>query len=154
MKRGLIFAVLALVGATAASAQEYRAGDIVVTEPWARATTARMPNAAAYMTVSTCGAEPDRLISLSTTVAEMAHLHTSYVESEITKMAPVEAIEIVPGEPTALEPGGLHVMLMGMKGALAVGSVFPMTLTFERAGTIEVQVTVHGPGAMQHRPGG
>ena len=64
------------------------------------------------------------------------------------RMHPVEIIEITPDAPTTLQPGGMHVMLMGLEAALVQGTTFPMTLTFERAGDIDIQVNVQGPGAM------
>jgi copper(I)-binding protein len=73
-------------------------------------------------------------------------------------MRPVEAIEVTPGAPIVLQPGGLHVMLIGLKAPLKEGERFPLTLTFERAGTIEVEVVVEklgamGPDHMDHQTG-
>ncbi len=61
------------------------------------------------------------------------------------KMRPVEAIEIAPGEPAVLQPGGLHIMLMGLAAPLETGKPFPMTLVFENAGSVDVEIQVTDP---------
>ena len=63
-------------------------------------------------------------------------------------MRSVEALDVVPGMPTVLKPGGLHVMLMRLKAPIEKGQNFPLTLTFEGAGTVNVRVTAHGIAAM------
>ncbi|MBP2232607.1 copper(I)-binding protein [Azospirillum agricola] len=65
----------------------------------------------------------------------------------VMKMRPVDVIEVTPGSPTALQPGGLHIMLLGLKQPLVKGKAFPLTLTFEKAGPVTVQVDVQGAGA-------
>ncbi len=64
------------------------------------------------------------------------------------KMRSVEAAEITPGEPSVLQPGGLHVMLMGLTEPLVEGNSLPLTLNFERAGSIEVKVMIFEPEGM------
>jgi len=64
-------------------------------------------------------------------------------------MRPVEKIQVAPGEPTVLKPGGLHVMLIGLEAPLKEGESFPLTLTFQQAGKTEVTVSVESVGAMQ-----
>lgn len=66
------------------------------------------------------------------------------------KMQPVKAVEVSPGKPTVMKPGGLHVMLMGLKSPLKEGTVFPLILTFEKVGVIEVRVMVMKVGSMGH----
>ena len=149
LSRVLAIAALAIATTFAAPAQQFRVGDIIVTQPWARATSARMPNGAAFMTLTTQGSRTDRLVAISTSAAVQAQVHITSMDGGVMKMQPVEIIEVAPDAPTTLEPGGLHVMLMGLNGALVQGTAFPMTLTFERAGDLEVQVKVQGPGAMR-----
>jgi len=132
--------VLTLGGA--ASAHEYKLGDLTIEHPWARATIGQVPNGAAYMTITTHGRETDRLLAVECSVAKRAALHTHLMEGGVMKMRPVEAVEIAPGEPTLLKPGGLHVMLMGLKEPLVAETSFPLTLVFERAGRIEIDVLV------------
>jgi periplasmic copper chaperone A len=63
-------------------------------------------------------------------------------------MRPVEALEVKPGTPTVLKPGGYHIMLMDLKGPLVVGHSFSVTLTFEKAGKVEATAKVEKVGAM------
>jgi copper(I)-binding protein len=81
---------------------------------------------------------------VATPVAESAELHAHIMDGDVARMRPVEAIEVSPGEPTVLEPGGFHVMLMGLKQPLNEGEVFPLTLTFEKAGEVTMEVPIRG----------
>ena len=133
-----------------AFAQEYRAGEITVSKPWARASAGPARAGAAYLRLETVG-PGDRLVSASSPVAGRAVMHIQMIENEISKMRPVAAIAVEDGEATVLQPGGMHIMLMGLKAPLKEGERFPLTLTFEKAGTLEVEVVVQrvaakGPG--------
>lgn len=130
-----------------APAHDYRFGDLEIVHPWARATAAMARNGAAYLTLAIHGAELDHLLGVATPVARKARLHSHLVEDGIVRMRPLKAIEISPGEPVVLEPGGFHIMLMGLKAPLEAGTAFPLTLSFEKAGTIEVEVLVEKAGA-------
>ena len=72
------------------------------------------------------------------------------MDGDIARMRPVAAIEIAPGAPTVLEPGGLHIMLRGLGRRLVEGETFPLSLTFERAGTVEIEVPIIGMGHQGH----
>jgi copper(I)-binding protein len=147
---------LALVSAlmwmfAAAAAETARGHDIVIHDAWARASLGAAPNSAAYMVIETTGAAPDRLIGGATPVAAKVEPHAHVMEGGIAQMRPVDAIEIDPGTPTVLAPGGLHLMLIGLKEKLEDGATFPLTLTFERAGPVTVEVAVRGlAGSMGH----
>lgn len=130
-------------------AHDYRQGGIVVEHPWARASAGKMARSGAvYMVLGNEGAEADKLVAVATTAAKHASLHATVMENDVMKMRPVGALEIAPGAPTVLQPGGLHIMLMGLKKPLEEGATFPLALTFEKAGTIEVEVVVQSPAAM------
>lgn len=124
------------------------AGEVIVRAPWARLTPGPAPNGAVFFTIESRGAEPDRLVAAETPVAARAALHRHVMEGGVMRMRPVAAVEVAPGAPTVLAPGGLHVMLTGLTRPLAVGETFPLTLTFERAGLVEIQVEVRPLGAM------
>lgn len=135
---------------------EDEAAKIMILEPFARAS---MPNGAAYMTLMNEGASADTLVSAATDVAETVELHeTTIDENQVMRMRPVEGgIAIPAGGSTTLKPGGLHVMLLGIKQELAVGDTFELTLTFAESGSQTVQVEVtegvtmdHGEGEMEH----
>ena len=151
MKRSFIAAaalIAALLG-TPVLAQDFEAGDLRVDQPWARATPGRVPNGAVYMTLTNQGATVDRLVGASSPAAKHAGLHSHSMEGGVMKMRPVKAMEVVPGSPTVLAPGGLHIMLMGLTAPLKEGERFPVTLTFERAGSLDIEVTVEKLGAMK-----
>lgn len=130
-----------------APAAEFSAGDVTVTDPWSRATAPTAPTGAAFMILSTTGA-PDRLVAADSPIADLVELHTHAMDdSGIMRMRPVEAVDILPGEPARLAPGGLHIMLIGLHHQLVRGEQFPLILTFEDAGILEIAVPVGGPGA-------
>jgi copper(I)-binding protein len=144
---------------TAVAADVARAGNVMIHQPWARASIGNAPNSAVYMTLETMGEEPDRLVGGATPVAEKAQLHNHLMEGGIAKMRPVDAVEIAPGAPTVLEPGGLHLMLIGLKQKLEEGATMPLTLVFETAGEVTLDVPVlgiagsrgqGGHGSMEH----
>lgn len=136
-------------------------GGLMVHQPWARASIGQSKAGAAYLTVTNSGSESDKLIAAEGTVAKKVELHGHQMDDGVMKMRPVEAIEVAPGEPTVLKPGGLHVMLMGLKAPLVEGESFHLTLVFEKAGRIEVEVAIQKAtdmepnsdhGAMEHKP--
>lgn len=122
--------------------------EITVTTPFSRASAPTAKAGAAFLTM-TIDAGSDKLIAASSPVAEKVELHTHLMENGIAKMRPVEGgIPVTAGTPTELKPGGLHIMLIGLKSPLKQGESFPLSLTFEKAGTVAVTVPVQGPGAM------
>lgn len=140
-----------------ASAIAAESGAVQVETPWARESPPAAANGAAYMTLINTGQETDRLLSASGDVANTIELHTHLLENNVMKMRKIDAIEVAPGEPTMLRPGGLHIMLIGLKKPLVVNQTFPLTLKFEKAGETSVQVTVRGkdagamPNSHQHQ---
>ncbi|NJO39025.1 MAG: copper chaperone PCu(A)C [Rhizobiales bacterium] len=129
-------------------------GAVMIHDGWARASLGSNPNSAAYMTLENHGDTVDRLIRVSSPAAETAGLHTHIMDGGIARMRPVEAIEVAPGEPTVLQPGGLHVMLMGLSGKLEEGGAMPITLTFENAGEVTLELPIRSAtGGMKHGHG-
>ena len=131
-------------------ADETTVGALTIEDAWARASAGPAKAGAAYVTITNGGAETDRLIAVTTPVANKAAVHAHMMDGGVMKMRPVEAVEVNPGEPTVFMPGGLHVMLMGLKAPLMKGDTFPLTLTFEKSGMAEVRVRVLGIGAARH----
>jgi len=148
--------VVALIAFTApAIASDYMQGDMHIMQPWSRPLPAVSTNGAAYMTLMNTGGTADKLIAVSTPAAKKAEIHNHFMEGGLMKMRPVGALEIAPGTPTVLQPGGLHVMLMGLTAPLVAGESFPLTLEFERAGKVEVMIMIMDPeqsgdGQMKH----
>ncbi|KPF84012.1 hypothetical protein IP70_17670 [alpha proteobacterium AAP38] len=132
-------AVLLLAGAAQA--------EISVTSPFSRASAPTAKAGAAFLTLN-IDAGSDKLLGGSSPVADKVELHTHLMQDGIAKMRPVEGgIPVTAGTPTELKPGGLHIMLMGLKAPLKQGESFPLTLNFEKAGALTVNVPVQGPGA-------
>lgn len=116
---------------------------LTVSDVWARKTRRTM-SAAVYMTLHNGTSEPDMLVAVDTPHAEMATLHQSSEQNGIMRMEQQDDVLLNPGETVTFEPGGHHVMLMQLSGPLEEGDVFPLILTFERAGDVTVYVTVTG----------
>lgn len=123
------------------------AADIEIHHPWARATAPSAANGAAFMVIYNTGAD-DRIVSAAADVSNTVELHTHVMDGDIMRMREVEAIEVPGGGPTELKPGGLHIMFMGLDQPLKEGESFPLTLRFENAGEITVDVAIDKPGAM------
>lgn len=123
------------------------AGDIQIKQPWARASAGPAKAGAAFLSVENTGAAADRLVGARADVAKRVELHTHIREGNIMKMRQVDAIDVPAGETVALQPGGLHVMFMGLNAPFKEGAQFPLTLVFEEAGEIRVEVDVMGAGA-------
>ena len=130
------------LAARSAWAHDYTLGDLAIGHPWAAESVGPAPTGAAYFLVVNGGAVPDRLVAVATTVAKEAQLHTHLVEDGVVRMRQLKGIDVDPGNPVEFRPGGLHVMLIGLAAPLKAGASFPMTLTFEKAGAIEVEVRV------------
>jgi hypothetical protein len=128
--------------ATAAAAADYTLGELKIERPWARPSAGAAANGAAYMTIATSGTAPDQLVNAASPVAGKVELHTHILDGDVMRMRPVSGITVNVGEPAVLRPGGLHVMLIGLKEPLKPGTQFPLTLTFEKAGAVTVQVDV------------
>jgi hypothetical protein len=144
----LLVAVLcAALFPLAVTAHEFKAGNLLIGHPWARATTGQMGTGAAYLTVTNNGQDPDRLVGATSPVATEASLHVHIMEDGAMKMRPVDGIEIAPGASVALMPGGLHIMLVGLNAPLKEGNSFPLILTFQKAGPVTVSVLIEGVAA-------
>jgi copper(I)-binding protein len=149
MRVALFAAALALAPLLAAPApahEFHKLGDIVIEQPWSRATPVKVGGA--YMTLRNNGAVPDKLVKVTSPIAEKAEIHETKVEGGMAMMRPVGAIELKRRSSVQLKPGGLHVMLMGLQRPLKEGERIKLTLTFERAGTIEIEARVEKAGAM------
>lgn len=122
------------------------AAEVMVSDPWARASILANRPGVAYLTLESDIA--DRLMSLGTPVAGQVMLHGTETDANgVARMAHIEALDIEPGTPVTFAPGGMHLMLMGLTGKLEEGSTFPLTLSFQHAGEITVEVQVLGIAA-------
>jgi copper(I)-binding protein len=139
-------AALLALASIAAGAHEYMAGAIKIDHPYARSTAAGQPTGGGFMTFVN-GGVADRLLSASAAVSESVELHEMKMDGNVMKMRQVDGIELGGGKTVELKPGGYHLMFVGLKAPLKAGASFPMTLKFEKAGEVTVEVKVEAPGA-------
>lgn len=144
--RRSLLAAIALLLALPASAQERRAGDIVIDRPWSRAAGANATGGG-FLTIRNTGTAPDRLLSASSPVARRVELHSMTMDGAVMRMRAVETIPVPANGTVQLAPGGLHIMLIGLTQPLVQGGRAPLTLRFERAGEVQVELTVEAAGA-------
>jgi periplasmic copper chaperone A len=145
--RGLLALGLALAVGQAL-AHDFKAGSLTIGHPWARATPPGAKVGGGYLTIENTGAEPDRLVAATVEIAGRAELHEMAVVDGVMKMRPLEAgIEVPASGSVELKPGSYHLMLMDLKQPLKEGESFSGTLTFEKAGTVDVTFNIESMGA-------
>lgn len=135
------FTLLALLG-NSAQAHDYTVGDLHIEHPWSRALPPSAPNGGAYFTVHNASESGDRLVAVSTPRAAKAELHTHLMLGEVMKMQKIDSISIPAGGEVRFAPGGNHVMLFGLTQPLVAGERFPLTLEFEKAGKVDVEISI------------
>jgi periplasmic copper chaperone A len=140
--------VLAHFLAAPALAEEVKAGDLVITQAWSRATPGGAKVAGGYLTIENMGSTPDRLIGGSADVADKVQVHEMATNNGVMTMRPLDkGLAIEPGKTVMLAPGGHHLMLHGLKSPLKQGDKVPVTLEFEKAGKVKLSLDVQGIGA-------
>jgi copper(I)-binding protein len=127
---------------------------VTVEQAWARPTVAGQQGGGGFLSMTS--ASGDRLIGGSTPLAERVELHSMAMKGDVMEMRQIDDIELPPGKPVELKPGGLHLMFTGLKQPLALGSKLPVTLKFERVGDmlVEFEVTSRpvAPAHGSHKP--
>ena len=159
MRLSLSLFALALACATPALAQDaaptattqaqapVTLGDLAISGAFSRATLPNAPVGGGFLSITNNGAEDDVLVSASAPIAAQTQLHEMSVEDGVMRMHEVEGGIVVPaGTTVTLSPGGLHIMFMGLTGAIVEGETVPVTLTFEKAGTVTIDLLA-GPTA-------
>lgn len=138
----LATAVLAL-SATMASAHDFKAGALKIGHPWSRATPAGAKVGGGYLSIENTGTTPDRLVSISVPFAARAEIHEMATKDGIMTMRPLEqGVEVPAGAKVEFKPGGYHIMFMELKQQLKQGEMMKGTLTFEKAGSVDVEFKV------------
>jgi periplasmic copper chaperone A len=154
-KFGLISASLVSLVIGVADAKDYKAGALEIDSPWSRAIPKGASVAAGYVTIKNTGSTPDRLIGASTPVAGKIEIHEMTMDNGVMKMRPVVGgLEIAPGATVELKPNALHLMIMNVKRPIEKGEPFAASLTFEKAGTVNVEFMVEDIGATSPTAGG
>lgn len=141
-------AMLAAAFAAPANADEVKAGDLVISQAWSRATPGGAKVAGGFLTIENKGTTPDRLVSVSADIAGKTEIHEMAMDNGVMKMRPLDkGLVIDPGKTVKLAPGGNHIMLQDLKGPFKQGDKVPVTLMFEKAGKVDVSLDVQGVGA-------
>jgi hypothetical protein len=142
----LVAAALALLAA-AAFAHDYKAGAIVIDHPWARATPRGASVGAGYFSLTNTGATADRLIAATAAAADHIEIHEMTMVDGVMRMRPVkDGIALEPGKTVEFKSNAFHLMLVDLKEPLQQGQRIKGTLTFEKAGTVEIEFAVEGIG--------
>lgn len=148
MKQLLQLCFLSLLSvAGLAQAADYTSGSLRISQPWARATAPGAASGGGFLSIDNKG-PADRLVSASAGVANTVELHTMSMDGNVMRMAKLErGIEVPAGGKVELKPGSLHIMFIGLKAPLKEGDSFPLTLKFEKAGELSVNVKIGALGA-------
>jgi periplasmic copper chaperone A len=143
----LPLALALAVSAAPALAQEFKAGDIVIEKPWARATPKGADIGAGYLTILNQGAAPDRLTGGTADFATV-ELHQSTSEGGVSQMRELkDGLDIPAHGSVGFSPGGYHLMFTHLAHPLNKGDSVKATLNFEHAGSVDVEFKVVGVGA-------
>lgn len=133
-----------------AMAAEVAIGDITVSNAWTRATPPNAMAGGGFLVITNKGASDDKLVAATAPITDRTELHEMAVIDGVMKMRQMESgIPVPAGATVELKPGGLHVMFMGIKQPLKEGETLPVTLTFEKAGTVTVDMPIAKIGAKE-----
>ena len=146
MKRVITILALAAIFLSACGA-----GDIEVHEPWARAALMG-GNSAAYMMIHNHSASADELIGASSDIADAVEIHLSQMgPNGEMQMLPQESVSLAAGDEVSFQPGGYHIMLIGLAKDLKAGDTFQVVLHFKTHADITLEVTVQEMEGMDHQ---
>jgi hypothetical protein len=129
-----------------------QAAEIVISDPYVRAVPPGQPNTAVFMSLKNMSADQHALVSAESPVAKVVELHTHLNEGGMMRMRRLDRIELPAGEMTALQPGGLHVMLIGLKQTLEPGATVDLTLVYDDGTQERIQAPVRQIDASQIHP--
>ncbi|MEP1214513.1 MAG: copper chaperone PCu(A)C [Marinobacter sp.] len=150
------FSILAGTISTTALAHEYTEGNITIDHPWSRPTPPGVPMGVGYMAITNHGDSDITFTSATTPRAQNVSLHESTMKDGTMSMRPLkDGLTIPAGETVELKPHGYHLMLEKLKGPLKEGESIPLTLTFEGAADMNVELNVEPlDGGVQKKDNG
>jgi copper(I)-binding protein len=147
VKTFLVPALLLALVAGSASAHDYKLGSLVIDHPWSRATPKGASVAGGYLKITNTGTTPDRLTGGSAAIAKRFEIHQMSMEGGVMKMRELaDGLEIPAGATVELKPGSYHVMMLGLDKGTAKGDRFKASLTFEKAGKVDIEFEVEAVG--------
>lgn len=135
-------AALVLAACGAPTEAPSPAASIEVSGAWAAPTPGGVNISAGYLTIANSSAADDRLVAAASPHAERVEIHEMAMDGAVMRMRQVEGLDVPAGQQVALAPGGLHLMFFGVAQPFAEGEEIPVTLTFERAGAVDVTLPV------------
>jgi copper(I)-binding protein len=133
---------LAALFSCVAAAHDYTLQNLHIDHPFARATPPGATSGGIYLTIENRGGSADRLVRVASPAAATVELHSMTMDGNVMRMRAIAGLDIAPGATVTLGSAGYHVMLVGLARPLAVGDRIPVTLTFEKAGAIDVSAFV------------
>jgi copper(I)-binding protein len=148
MKVIALFAAALISLAAPALADPVTVGTLTIDEMWTRATPPGAPTAGGYLTITNTGSEADTLVAVATPAAGMSMVHFMATKDGVMTMQEVEGgLPIPAGATVTLAPNGFHIMFMGLTAALKQGDTLPVTLTFAKAGKVDLNFPILAIGA-------
>jgi copper(I)-binding protein len=140
-------ATLAAAVAAPLAAHSFRLGALEIGHPWARQTAPGQSVGGGFLTVRNSGKQADRLLGATSPAAARVEIHSMAMDGGVMRMRPVPGGFAIPAGGTLdLKPGANHLMLIGLRKPLALGTTVPLTLRFQRSGTVTVQLKVESIG--------
>jgi hypothetical protein len=140
-----------LLAGPASAARIYNKGTIQLRDPSIRATPPGAEVAAGYVAIRNTGREADRIVGASSPAAARVELHVTTREGGVMKKREAPYFELPARKQLVLHPGGAHLLLVGLKQPLLKGQHVPLTLRFERAGEMHVELEVQASGGAKPR---
>lgn len=128
--------------ADVALAQQYTLQNLRIDHPFARATPPGAQSGGVYATIENRGTSKDRLVRVASPAAASVELHSMTMDGNVMRMRAIDGLDIAPGAKVTLGSAGYHVMLVGLVRPLVAGDRIPVTLTFEKAGAVDVTAVV------------
>jgi copper(I)-binding protein len=129
-------------------AHEMKIGNLLIFHPWSRQPLPAADVAAGFMKITNNGTEDDRLVKATATVSTTAQIHEMSMDNGVMKMSELAGGLVIPaGATVELKPGSYHVMFIGLRERPVEGTAFEGTLTFEKAGTVDISYDVEAPNA-------
>lgn len=157
----LVIAAALALATSAAPAQDAKtgsttgamAGSIEISRPWARATPKGATVGSGYLKLTNTGTAPDRLVGGASDISDKVEIHEMTMANGVMRMRPVaNGLEIKPGQSVDLTPGTFHIMFVGLKQQLQQGQKIKGRLTFEKAGSVDVEFSVGSIGGSSAPP--
>jgi len=147
-RRTAICAFLVLSWTAPASAQDYKLGSLEIATPWTRATAATAKSGGGFLTVTNKGTSADRLVAARSPASLKVEIHEMKMDGQVMRMRELaNGLEIPAGATVTLKPGSFHIMFMELNSPFTKDARVPVTLVFEKAGSIDVDFKVEAIGA-------